>query len=229
MTVEKENGSDLHPFIKALDLAWEPSLLIKFLFYCLFVDLGCFQVVGHGLWAVKLQDISKLSIGSICGIFFFWALMLVVLGFIRGIIKLFVPNRDVFRRQQGSVSPSELLTEAVKTDSYVLYNLHIKIKNAQENKIKSCTRLEVTCLGVLLLMGLEWVRAVQNEGGGLFVEWVWHVAKPFSDSADPISQGGIALVACLLSFLSVLVVYTTRNDFTADYIDSHSLHYKSKN
>lgn len=226
MSDENENGSNLHPIIKALDLAWESSLFMKFLFYCLFVDLACFQVIGHGLWSVKLQDLSSLSIGNICGIFFFWALMLVMLDFIRLIINLCLPYRGDFRIMQGSVSPSELFTEAVKTDSYVFYNLHAKAKAAQKNRFKLRRRAEITCVGVLLLMILEWVRVVQSEGGGLFVEWVWHVIKPLSGSDDPISQGGVAFIACLLCVLPIFVVYASRYNYTADYVDCPSLYNK---
>lgn len=226
MSDEKENGSNIHPIIKALDLAWESSLFMKFLFYCLFVDLACFQVIGHGLWSVKLQDLSSLSIGNICGIFFFWALMLIMLDFIRLIINLCLPYRGDFRKMQGSVSPSQLFTEAVTTDSYVFYNLHVKAKTAQKHRLESRRRAEITCIGVLLLLMLEWVSVVQNKGGGLFIEWVWQVIKPFSGSDDPISSGGVAFIACLLSLFPIFVVYASRYDFAADYVDCPSLYNK---
>ncbi|WP_279203550.1 hypothetical protein [Obesumbacterium proteus] len=226
MSDEKENGSDIHPIIKALDLAWEPSLLIKFLFYCLFIDLACSEIVGHGLWAVRFQDLSDLSIGSICGIFFFWALMLLVLNFISEVIKILNTSGDGSGRRQGSVSPSELLTEAIKTNSYVFYNLHVKARNAQKNRLKSRKRLEVTSLGVSLLIIMEWVKVARSESGGLFVEWIWRVIKIFSDSNDPVSQGWVAFIACLLSLTSVCAVYANRYDFTADYVYCPSLYYK---
>ncbi|MFI3311184.1 hypothetical protein [Ewingella allii] len=226
MLDEKENGSNIHPIIRALDLAWEFSLFSKFIFYFLFIDLACFQVIGYGLWSVKIQDLGNLSIGNIGGVFIFWVLMLAILDFIRVTIRLCLPYRGDFKRKHGRVSPSELFTEAVKTDSSVFYNIHLKARSAQENRIKLRRRLEITCIGVLLLIILEWVKVIQSEGGGLFVEWVAHILKSFSQ--DPISQGWVAFIMCFLSFLSVVVVYAGRLDFTADYVDCPSLYYKLK-
>ncbi|MCR9003590.1 hypothetical protein ACE2AK_18445 [Rahnella perminowiae] len=231
MSDDKDNGSNIHPIIKALDLAWESSLLMKFLFYCLFLDLACFHVIGRGLWLVTMDNISEVNLGGVFGGFFFWALMLVILDFFRVLLKITLGSllsyKDNYRKSYGVVSPYELLTEAVKTGSDVYYKLHVKAKEIQKNRVKSRRRKEIACLGVLLLLFIESIQILKSGGSGLFLEWVYRIINSFSE--NPISQGSVSFIACLISIASVIIIYISEEDLYADYVECAPLYNKLNN
>ncbi|CNH17294.1 hypothetical protein [Yersinia pekkanenii] len=75
-----------------------------------------------------------------------------------------LPYRANYRKIQGTVSPTELLIEAVRADSGVFYNLHVKATQAQKIELNHVEEQKLLAWEFNFFMIIEWIIVVKSEG-----------------------------------------------------------------